>query len=218
MEKRRFFFKSSQQWFTLFSRHVFYDGIPLISSTDEYPFPNRFFFFKHEWMNEKIVFDSFMYLFENVWMVFGLTWLSSFGLSIDCLKLVPMWSCSWNRLDLLIYCFELWKMFCYAIAGRKIYGWDREQVCLTWNQCAVCFRSAADESRAQTLDSIMCSRDIFLKRASNSPSFWKAFFDLISEFEDIGLVFLLVNDDVAGLVSEMNEFGCQLYVSGWLVL
>jgi hypothetical protein len=41
---------------------------------------------------------------------------------------------------------------------------------------------------------------------------------LISEFEDIGLVFLLVNDDVAGLVSEMNEFGCQLYVSGWLVL
>lgn len=185
---------------------------------DEYPFPNRFFFFKHEWMNEKIVFDSFMYLFENVWMVFGLTWLSSFGLSIDCLKFVPMWSCSWNRLDLLIYCFELWKMFCYAIAGRKIYGWDREQVCLTWNHCAVCFRSAADESRAQTLDSIMCSRDIFLKRASNSPSFWKAFFDLISEFEDIGLVFLLVNDDVAGLVSEMNEFGCQLYVSGWLVL
>ena len=146
------------------------------------------------------------------------TWLSSFGLSIDCFKLVPMWSCSWNRLDLLIYCFELWKMFCYEIAGRKIYGWDREQVCLTWNHCAVCFRSAADESRAQTLDSIMCSRDIFLNRSSNSPSFWKAFFDLISEFEDIGLVFLLVNDDVAGLVSEMNEFGCQLYVSGWLVL
>lgn len=23
---------------------------------------------------------------------------------------------------------------------------------------------------------------------------------------------------MAGLVSEMNEFGCQLYVSGWLVL
>lgn len=166
---------------------------------------------------ENCFFDSFMYLFENIWTVFGLTWLSSFGLSIDCLKFVPMWSCSWNRLDLLIYCFELWKMFCYAIAGRKIYGWDREQVCLTWNQCAVCFRSAADESRAQTLDSIMCSRDIFLKRASNSPSFWKAFFDLISEFEDIGLVSLSSRKWWCGWISVWNEWIWMSSLRFWLV-
>jgi len=39
----------------------------LFQALDEYPFPTAFFFLKHEWMNEKIVFfDSFMYLFENV--------------------------------------------------------------------------------------------------------------------------------------------------------